>query len=251
MKMTEPVRARKRLDFRPAKGLKSEPLAEPLQMRELYVRGIRHDINNLVSPMLSMSDFYGSIDEGTAVNNIKRMQEFHRSSKIALEQVAKLSGLMASFQSGKPVDVRFDPGDEIKRAVLSFTFNNGSARIGVSLSHQHPVQGNPLELYRAFMNLLVNAHEALGAQGEISIASRDMSLDKLPFVSIAFADNGHGMDQEMLETAFQAGITTKPTGKGLGLFVVQHSVASFGGLIEAESEIGSGTKFTLFIPATI
>ena len=251
MKMTEPARARKRLDFRPTKGLKFEPLEESLQMRKLYIRGIRHDINGLLTPQISMSDYYGSLDEKTAARLFSQIKKFHRGSKAVFDQITKLTAMMADLQLREKIDLPFDPGDEVERAILSLTYSNGSASIDKSLGHTRPICGNPLDLYRALMNILFNAHDALGPGGRISIISKDRSLNKDHYVSISIGDNGTGMDAKTLEEVLKPGVTTKETGQGLGLFVVQHSIASFGGLIDIESEIGKGTKFTLLIPASI
>ncbi len=251
MKLIQHPTARKRLDFRPTKGLKFEPLEESLQMKELYIRGIKHDINGLLTPVLSMSDYYGSLDELLAAHMFPQIQKFHRTSKVVLEQITKLTALMADLQLGKNMDLRFDPGDEVARATLSLTYNNGSANIDAVLNHTMNVRGCPLELYRAFMNILLNAHDVIGEGGRIRVLAKDRSLNHVPYVALSFEDNGPGMDAKTLEKVFKPGVTTKETGQGLGLFVVQHSVASFGGLMDVESEVGKGTKFTLLIPASV
>lgn len=250
MKMRE-TRVKKRLDFRPTRGLKFEPLEESLQMRELYVRGIKHDINGLLTPLLSMSDYFGSLNSEEATKLLPRVQKFNKNCKVIYAQIVGLTALMADLQLGKRIDLRFDPGDEVSKASLSLTYRNGSAAIDASLGHTKSVRGCPLALYRAFMNILFNAHEAIGAGGRISIQSKDRLLSRVPYVSISFEDNGPGMDLQLLETVFKPGVTTKESGQGLGLFVVQHSVASFGGILDVESEVGRGTKFTLLIPATV
>ncbi len=251
MRMIHPKTVKKRLDFRPTKGLKFEPLEESLAMRELYVRGIKHDINGLLSPTISMSDYFASFDDEKAKKMVPAMQRFHRQSKVVLEQVTRLAALMADLQTGKPISILFDPGVEMDRAALSLTYRNGSAKIDISLNHQHEARGNPLDLYRALMNLLINAHDALGQGGRISLESRERSISKVKYLSISVADNGHGMDAKTIEKIFEPGVTFKESGQGLGLFVVQHSIASFGGLIDLESTSGKGTKFTLLIPASV
>lgn len=248
MKMRE-TRVTKRLDFRPTKGMKFEPLEESLQMRELYIRGIKHDINGHLAPLVSMSDYFGSLDEREAARQLPRILRFNRTSNLVFGQIARLAALMADLQLGKEADLLFDPGDEVKKAILSLTYANGSAAIDASLGHSRMVRGNPLNLYRAFMNILLNAHEAVGPEGRISIMSKNRSIARAPYVLVSFLDNGHGMNHETLEEVLKPGSTTKENGQGLGLFVVQHSVASFGGIMDIESIFGVGTKFTLLIPA--
>ena len=249
MKMIHPKTVRKRIDFRPAKGRRFDPLEETLAMRELYIRGIKHDINGLLAPIMSTSEYFASFDEEKSGKMAPAMKRFHMQTKATLEQVTKLTALLANLQMRAPVSILFDPADEIARAVLCLTYELGKAKIETKVKHTHKLQGNPLELYRAFMNLLINAHHAIGPEGRISVLSRDRSISRKPYVSVSVEDNGIGMDKRAMDEVFQPGVTYKECGEGLGLFVVQHSVASFGGILDAESAPGVGTKFTLNLPA--
>lgn len=104
----------------------------------------------------------------------------------------------------------------------------------------------PQQLNQVFMNLLVNAGQALEKQGEITI--RTWAADGSIFVSIS--DTGCGIPEENLNRIFEPFFTTKPVGKGtgLGLSITYDIIKKHNGDISVSSEIGKGTTFTVRIP---
>ncbi len=247
--MTVTKISRKHMDLRDKKVIAVAPLAEPLaDMKTLYLRSLRHDVNSLLSPVISMNDFFSNVGKTTAARIHPKITAFHRSSKTVLEQVAQIAGLMVDIQLDSAVGMPFDPNDEIKRAILSLTNAAGSSKINADLQSEGCVYGNPLELYRALFNVLLNAHQSLGPEGRISVTSSNVTVDMSRFTEISVVDTGCGMSKAELDSAFEVGATTKETGSGLGLFVVIHSVSLLGGVIDVESIYGKGTKFNMSIP---
>jgi signal transduction histidine kinase len=104
-------------------------------------------------------------------------------------------------------------------------------------------------LQQVVVNLLVNAHQAMGERGGTVVART--SLDPGGTVSIAVQDDGPGIPQEIQAQIFEPFFTTKPGGKGtgLGLSVSYGIVKDHGGEILLESSSGRGAKFTLRFPA--
>ncbi len=241
--------SRKHFDLRSKKTFVGTPLNEPLAvMKDMYLRSLKHDISGLLSPVISMNDFFSNIGKTTAARIHPKIIAFHKSSKIALEQVAKIASLMVQVQEESPVVMPFNPEDEISRAILSLTHAAGSTKITTDLQSEGIVRGNPLVLYRALFNVLNNAHEALGPEGRISVSSSNVTVDMSEFIEISILDTGCGMSKDDLESVFDVGVSTKEAGDGLGLFVVLHSVSLFGGLIDVESIYEKGTKFNISIP---
>lgn len=106
----------------------------------------------------------------------------------------------------------------------------------------------PSRLNQVFMNLLVNAAQAIVERGKITISTRSNGNE----VEIAVADTGKGIPPDVLPRIFNPFFTTKPVGKGtgLGLSVSYGIVRDHGGRIEVESEPGKGTTFTVYLPVT-
>jgi len=108
------------------------------------------------------------------------------------------------------------------------------------------VQCNPQQLNQVFMNLLVNAAQAIENQGEIKIVT---SADDR-HVLIRISDTGSGIPEQNISRIFDPFFTTKEVGKGtgLGLHIVYDIINKSGGDIEVESAEGEGTSFTVRIP---
>ncbi len=108
------------------------------------------------------------------------------------------------------------------------------------------VQCYPQQINQVFMNLLVNAAQAIEKKGEIKIATR--ALDGQ--VEIKIGDTGSGISKEDLSKIFDPFFTTKDVGKGtgLGLNVAYNIIKKQKGTIDVESEVGKGTTFTIRIP---
>ncbi len=101
-------------------------------------------------------------------------------------------------------------------------------------------------LSEVLVNLLQNAREVLGVQGDVFVAAachRDYSVE------ISVRDNGPGIAPEKIERIFEAYYTTKEKGSGLGLAIVKHNAELYGGIVRVESELGKGAKFTINFPA--
>ncbi|TXT41199.1 MAG: two component transmembrane sensor histidine kinase [Comamonadaceae bacterium] len=111
-----------------------------------------------------------------------------------------------------------------------------------------PVKCLPSQLNQVFMNLIVNASQAITANGVITV--RTGSTDDWVWVEIG--DNGAGIAPDILNRIFDPFFTTKPVGKGtgLGLSLSYSIVAKHGGRIEVASELGKGTRFTVHLPVT-
>jgi two-component system nitrogen regulation sensor histidine kinase GlnL len=124
-------------------------------------------------------------------------------------------------------------------------------RYDPSLPHAY---GDPDTLMQALLNLIKNATESAGPQGEIRLETsfragvRGGQSGKLLPVQIRIIDNGPGIPKDMLAQIFQPFVTTKPEGQGLGLALVSKVAAAHEGLVEVQSAPGR-TVFSLLLPA--
>src|SRR5205823_14222394 len=117
------------------------------------------------------------------------------------------------------------------------------------------------QIEQVLMNLVVNAKDAISNGGKIIIQSANVHLDDSyrrehtyinpgPYVMLSVSDTGCGMDKETLSRVFEPFFTTKEKGKGtgLGLSTVYGIVKQSGGYVFAQSEVGHGTTFRIYLP---
>jgi two-component system NtrC family sensor kinase len=106
------------------------------------------------------------------------------------------------------------------------------------------VDGDADQLTQAFVNLAINAAEAMPNGGNLTIAARPRDGDR---VDITFRDEGIGISEENRQRLFTPFFTTKPAGKGtgLGLPIVYGVVKMHSGDIQVDSEVGTGSTFTI------
>jgi two-component system, cell cycle sensor histidine kinase and response regulator CckA len=118
-------------------------------------------------------------------------------------------------------------------------------------------------LHQVFMNLCVNARDAMPEGGQLSVSTQNlvidenyarMNLDAMagPYVVITISDTGMGMKPEVIDRIFDPFFTTKDVGQGtgLGLSTVLGIIKSHKGFVNVYSEVGRGSRFTVYLPAT-
>ncbi|MGA1825108.1 MAG: ATP-binding protein [bacterium] len=111
-------------------------------------------------------------------------------------------------------------------------------------------RANEKRLKEAFLNIIVNAAEAMVDGGTLEIGTNYINNNSHEYVRITFTDTGIGMSKGIQEKIFDHFFTTKPAGTGLGLSVVNRVVKAHNGFIEVESEKNKGTTFLLYLPVT-
>ena len=109
------------------------------------------------------------------------------------------------------------------------------------------IECNPGQLNQVFMNMLINAGQAIEEQGTITIQTRQVDENE---IVIRIADDGCGISEEHIHRLFDPFFTTKDVGKGtgLGLSISHGIVREHGGRITAESQPGVGTTFIIYLP---
>ncbi len=118
--------------------------------------------------------------------------------------------------------------------------------------------GDDHQLEQAFVNLLLNAVEAMGAEGKLTVETRNVPADaarSLPegntsseFLRVNITDTGQGIPHEQIVSIFDPFFTTKTNGTGLGLAVTRRIIEEHKGVIHVESQPAKGTTFTVFLP---
>jgi two-component system, NtrC family, nitrogen regulation sensor histidine kinase GlnL len=112
------------------------------------------------------------------------------------------------------------------------------------------LEADEYELEQAFVNLLLNALEAMGGGGRLTVSTRltPAGAGGSPQLAVDIQDTGTGIAAENMRRLFEPFFTTKPSGTGLGLAVTRRIVQDHGGTIAVESQCGQGTTFQIVLP---
>jgi signal transduction histidine kinase len=110
-----------------------------------------------------------------------------------------------------------------------------------------PVWGNAARLQHVFTNLLINAQQATPSGGIVRVITERADEPKGVWVHVE--DTGEGIPPDALEQIFEPFYTRKEHGTGLGLSIAKQIVEEHGGEIRVESELGKGSRFSVFLPA--
>ena len=127
-------------------------------------------------------------------------------------------------------------------------------QLGLDL-HAAPdtVRGGAYQLEQAFLNLIFNALDAMGASGTLQVTTRVVGLERAmapgpQAIEISIKDTGTGISPENLKRLFAPFFTTKPNGTGLGLPITRRIIEEHHGTISVSSELHQGTQFTIRLP---
>ncbi|MBD3663302.1 PAS domain-containing hybrid sensor histidine kinase/response regulator [Sulfitobacter aestuariivivens] len=222
--------------------------------------GVAHDFNNLLTAIAGHCDLLllrhdqGDPDYGDLV-------QINQNANRAAALVGQLLAFSRK-QTLRPetVDMRDTMAD------LTHLLNRlVGEKITLTLSHDpvlKPIRADKRQLEQVLMNLVVNARDAMPAGGEIKILTECVTLEKpmsrdrvsVPpgeYVTVTVSDDGAGIAPEKRQKVFEPFYTTKRTGEGtgLGLSTAYGIIKQTGGFIFMDSELGTGTVFTLYFPA--
>ncbi len=111
-----------------------------------------------------------------------------------------------------------------------------------------PVDCDSQQLKQVFINLLMNAFEAMHGTGNISVKVRKVMHDGMPFAAASITDTGGGIDPAIIDNIFNPFFTTKERGTGLGLAISNKIVTNHKGHIEVENVAGKGVTFIIYLP---
>jgi len=170
------------------------------------------------------------------------------------KQVKRLSDItlrLMNFAKNVSEEVNMEPINVNKAiedivAIVQHEFRGSGIDIESSLAESlPPVQGNANYLQQVFLNLLINARDAMPSGGRIGIATALAGFH----ITIRFSDTGAGIEKKIQEKIFNPFFTTKgDKGTGLGLAICNKIILQHHGEIKLESEPGKGSIFTIFLP---
>jgi CheY-like chemotaxis protein len=222
--------------------------------------GVAHDFNNLLTVVLGNLRF---LDREIAAAGIDgKIKQRLGHMRAAAERGAKLTDQMLSFSRRQRLEPRaLDLNEAVAgmQELLQSTIG-GSIRIQTKLADDlWPALADPTQLELAVLNLAINARDAMGIGGTLTVSTRNVALGQPTdpedppageYVEICVNDTGSGMTPEVRAKAFEPFFTTKEIGKGsgLGLSQILGFAKQSGGGVSVRSKIDEGTSICIYLP---
>ncbi|MCC6820081.1 MAG: GAF domain-containing protein [Verrucomicrobiota bacterium] len=227
---------------------------ERLSALGLLAAEVAHEIRN---PLTVMKMLYHSLDLNFLPSDPRAEDARLMGEKI--EHLNRIVERILDFaRTTEPKLLPLDLNGIIEelRLLVRHKFANQGVKLICALQPRLPqIPGDAMQLEQAFLNLMLNAAEAMPAGGNLTIATRVVPAksgppETLRSVIVEFADTGGGMSEEQCRRAFSSVLsTTKPKGTGLGLAIVGRTVETHNGTIQIKSQPGRGTVIEIIFPS--
>ena len=179
---------------------------------------------------------------------LKDVDSLLAESLTGAERVREIAQSLKSFARLDEAEMQYADLNEGLQATLRMIWNELKYHCTVheDLEPLPPILCFPGQLNQVFMNVLMNASQAIHEQGEIVIETRALDDEVL----VRISDTGEGIAEKHIAELFNPFFTTKPIGEGtgLGLSVSYGIIQKHHGRIEVESELGVGTTFSIYLP---
>jgi signal transduction histidine kinase len=219
---------------------------EKLSALGLLAAEVAHEIRN---PLTVMKMLYHSLDLNFPETDPRAEDARMMGEKI--EHLNKIVERILDF--ARTTEPKLDPVDlnaviEELSLLVRHKLANQGVRLEPQLQSALPhVLGDAMQLEQAFLNLILNAAEAMPTGGTLTVATRTEVSDGP--VRVEFTDTGEGMNAEQCSKAFRSVLnTTKAKGTGLGLAIVGRTIETHGGELNIQSRRGHGTTITITFP---
>lgn len=233
-------------DFTEIKKLENQ-IARSEQMNAMghLASGVAHEIRN---PLNSIATIVQQLDKDFEPTENK--EEFHSLARIVYKEVRRMNKTIENFlKFSRPEPItkmEFSLSELITSLEIQYKalLKKKSIKLIVEQNWGGEVNWDRSKIQQALINLIQNSIEAIGENGTIRISISDKVKD----VIIKINDTGSGISKDNLNKIFNLYYTTKASGTGIGLGIIQRIINEHDGIIIAESEEGIGTTFIITIP---
>ncbi len=215
----------------------------------MLAAGVAHELGN---PLNSLTIHLQLINRQLEkLNNSNEKEKIKNQLDVCTGELERLDGIITHFlEAIRPSPPDFQDLDLLKALEEAFDYlgeelNDAGINVDIEVSDDLPVvmaDGNQIK--QVFFNLITNARESMTSGGTIKVRTRNDD----EYVYILIGDSGVGIKEENLSKIFQPYFTTKKSGHGLGMMIVQRIMRDHGGQIGIDSQTEVGSVFTLQFP---
>ena len=231
--------------------------AQKMASLGILAEGMAHNFNNLLSVIFCYSEILQNSIEGRQKEYVEKIMNSTTRMKYLIKQ------LLDFAESKKVLPVNLEIQNFIEKVVEFFSESypeEPAIEIKLQIENsEDKIFGDGKLLFQSFLNILINAREAMQDGGKITIKTDRISMpEKLRskisnlhdiYICISITDTGKGIREDDLENIFLPFFTTKNTvGVGLGLSTSYGIIKNHGGIIAAESIYGKGSTFHIYLP---
>ncbi|MCC5651419.1 response regulator [Nostoc sp. XA013] len=249
-------------DITEKKHLETQVLrAQRLESIGTLASGIAHDLNNILTPILTTTQLLQMKTPDTDERNQQMLKTIENNSKRGAALVKQVLQFARGIDGQRTVVQMNHLFSEIQQIVQE-TFPKSIELTEHIQPELWAVIGDATHLHQLLINLVVNARDAMPKGGHIEISAENLLIDEDyarmnldahvgSYIAITVADTGMGMRSEIIDRIFEPFFTTKEIGKGtgLGLSTAKGIIQSHGGFVTVTSQVGKGTKFKVYLPA--
>lgn len=242
------ITLRKKIEEEFAKASKLESIG-------VLAGGIAHDFNNILTVILGNVSLAKSLDS----KNDELQQMLSDAEKACLKAKDLTQQFLTFAKGGDPIKKLTDM-DKVLRDNIDFALRGSKVKSNLEIKGDlWPVHIDAGQICQVINNLMMNADQAMPEGGTIEVLGENVTikddhslpLDEGNYVRIKFTDHGVGIREDHLSKIFDPYFSTKQKGSGLGLTISYSVVKNHGGLLTAESQLGKGTCFDLYLPAVL
>lgn len=219
--------------------------------------GLAHDFNNLLQVV------NGNLELLAARTEEPRSRRYLESARGAAERGARLTRQLLAFARKSRLEPKVVDLTDLVNGFVEVIESSVGTDVALHLSLRRGLPGvlvDPDQLEMALLNIVINARDAMRDGGEVTIATKTLSLTEEEagqalsageYVALEVIDQGEGMPPEVAERATEPFFTTKPVGKGTGLGLAMASgfARQSRGRLEIDSQLGRGATVRMLFPA--
>ena len=204
---------------------------------------LRHLVHDLKSPLASAQVLVGILKVSVQTNN-KTLEYFDHIEN----SIDRMSNMISEILYENHFSLL--PTKEIISSALSqISISQYSSLVQVINNiPEQQLHVNKIRIVRALVNLIENSFYAVDSEkGKIVVSLEDHQIDQQQFVKISVSDNGKGMTEEEIDSAWISGYSTRDS-HGLGLAFVKQVITNSGGTVSIQSTVNTGTTVVLILP---
>ncbi len=222
--------------------------------------GIAHDFNNILGAISGYAELIKQ-----KYSSDQRLEKYSTMILSAATRASDLTNKLLTFSRRGKLETTPFSTHSVLVDLLDLLERTIDKRIRIKrelMARKPIVCGDPAQFQTAIMNIALNARDAMAEGGDLLLRTEDIQIDENfskqkaysispgPYIKITVSDSGTGMDEKTLSKIFEPFFTTKEQGKGtgLGLASVYGAIKSHNGYIEAQSELGKGSVFSIYLP---